>query len=745
MGLKSEIMTAWNDGLPVSVIAKNHKLTVKETKELLGNQYTKLNNHYHYVAYRDQQRQSEIEEWLTTDFNQSELQEAVNQGKLSGYLNQCAKQLKVSASAVRTAIINCKGPLPKPSRQEKPYKIGAKSTMHGRDAEIVQAFLQGQAKEAIAERYRVSVRTVTRVLKAKLTTDELASTGIERQIKAHGYELETLIDQRKMGTWTAFTKQEAKRFNVNAHYFDKKIRELNPAINSYHRVKQTSKPKANRRGLTSADQMVIVNMYMDELMTIHEIAKAVKHGDRMIKKVLTKQHVLGLRDLERKEAMYRKRGLAISKANAGNPAIKNQHDHQRLVTAQVPNDYLTAMPNWAWEFVERQPALDLVSKLMAVFQSSEKTAEFLKLASAHLGAKLSYSGINEIIPPIAGVGNWNSLISLQPPTKEVVEASGTMSSYEIMVSDALNQLKIDYQYRNRKLIGKELDFYVPSRKLAIEVSPLWTHNSNLANKVGYAPYSKDASYHQHKSLACRRLGIRLLTLFEKDLTVEHWEQSTKPLLRMLVTGKAPVTMYARETEIKPIATQQAKTFIIENHLDGYVNARDKYGFYGKHSGELLGVFTLGLPTVKNYKKQGLIELKRLAWRRDVQIRYGVSKMLSFIKNNYDKRFKGLMTYSSNNLGWGEGYEKAGFELQKECQPKLTFINPKDPADTYSWQVATPWGAKQGVIAKELGKQAVTTEQARKIVETQLPHRSDRGTGYVAQYDCGSRLWLASLT
>lgn len=744
MELKVKIESEWDAGLPVSVIAKKHQLRIKEVKKLLGDRYTKLTNHYHYVAYRDRQRRSNVVEWLENDFDRSELQEAVNQGKLSDYLSRYAKQLKVSVSAVRTAIINCKGSLPTSSRQEKLYKIGAKSTMHGRDAEIVQAFLQGEVKETIAERFQVSVRTVARVLKANLAASELASTGIERRIKVHGYELETLIEQRKAGTWTAFTKQEAKRFNVSAHYFDRKIRELYPVVDSYHRAKKTSVKGLKRQPLSSAEKATIVNMYMDSLMTVHAIAKTRKHNDRVVKKVLVEEHVLGLREAERNEKLLKNRGRTISKANAGNPAVKQQHDRQRLNDAQVPNDYLTSMPSWAWEFIERQPALDLVSKLTMAFQSSAKTAEFLKLVSAHLSAKVSYSGINEIIPPIAGVGNWNSLISMQPPTKEVVEASGTMSSYEVIVSNVLDQLGVDYQYRNRKLIGKELDFYVPARKLAIEVSPLWTHNSNLTNKIGYTPYSKSPSYHQQKSIACRKAGIRLLTLFEKDLTWNRWGRVTKPLLQMLATGKAPTVVYARETKIKPLSAKQAKSFILKNHLDGYANARDKYGFFSRKTGELLGVFTLGIPTVKNYKQQGFLELKRLAWRRDVQVRYGISKMLKFIKDAYQDQYKELMTYSSNNLGWGEGYEKAGFELQKECPPRLTFINPKDPTDSYSWQVATPWGAKQGVIAKELGRQAVTTEQARAIVETKLPHRADPGLGYVAQYDCGSRLWLAPL-
>lgn len=136
----------------------------------------------------------------------------------------------------------------------------------------------------------------------------------------------------------------------------------------------------------------------------------------------------------------------------------------------------------------------------------------------------------------------------------------------------------------------------------------------------------------------------------------------------------------------------------------------------------------------------MIELKRLAWKDDVQVRYGLSKVISRAKKDLSGEFTALLTYSDNNIGWGLGYQKAGFEFVKRTSPQMTFVNPRHPEDHYSWSIATTWGAKSGVIANRIKPMDITADQAREVVETELPWRVGKGKGYVAQYDCGNKIW-----
>ena len=50
-------------------------------------------------------------------------------------------------------------------------------------------------------------------------------------------------------------------------------------------------------------------------------------------------------------------------------------------------------------------------------------------------------------------------------------------------------------------------------------------------------------------------------------------------------------------------------------------------------------------------------------------------------------------------------------------------------------------AKSGVIARKIQPMNLNRDEARKIVETKLPHRTDNKEGYVAQFDAGNRVWL----
>lgn len=314
-----------------------------------------------------------------------------------------------------------------------------------------------------------------------------------------------------------------------------------------------------------------------------------------------------------------------------------------------------------------------------------------------------------------------------------VQAPTVPSNYQNKVHDILTDLNVDFITQDQHL-GFKLDFYMPTLKLAINCLPL--------NAV---PETTSLHNHADKYKIARQNGIQLITLFEKHFVPDVWINKTVPMLRRLVTGHADVTLYARQIDIRLMSRPKDKTladaFLERYHMDGKTPARIRYGLF--HQNELVGVATFGLPATPSYKDGETLELKRLAFKSDTQVRYGISKVVARLAKDYPE-YTRLMTYSNNNMGRGVGYERAGFTFVKETGAQLTFVNPKDPLDTYSWSVATTWGAKSGVIAKLLGSQDVTNAQARQLVETTLPHRTDDGVGYVAFYDTGNKLWVKTL-
>lgn len=343
--------------------------------------------------------------------------------------------------------------------------------------------------------------------------------------------------------------------------------------------------------------------------------------------------------------------------------------------------------------------------------------------------------LNDYVPHVAE----NNLIDEQ---NDVCQPD---SSTTTNVANVLDELGVTYLTRTRQF-GFELDFYLPEQKLAIDVSPLATHNSNRYRHFGLTTAKpKRASAHEYKYKTVAKQGVTLITLFEKQLDPDVWVNKTIPMLRRLVTGHADVTLYARQTEIKLMSQPDDKklvdAFLERYHMDGKTPARIRYGMF--YRDELVGVATFSLPTTPVYKDGETLELKRLAFKSDVQVRYGISKIVAQLSRDFPE-YNRLMTYSNNNMGHGNGYERAGFTFVKDTGAQLTFVNPKNPLDTYSWSVATPWSAKTGVIAKLLGSQFVSNDKARFLVETALPHRTDDGIGYVAFYDTGNKLWTKTL-
>lgn len=486
----------------------------------------------------------------------------------------------------------------------------------------------------------------------------------------------------------------------------------------------------------------IINLYVNEYWTINELVKKYDLSTRKIKKILKDKNVLDCNKIKRTKRTYDLRKNKIRKSNTNNLKLYDSNRRKIHKISKIPQNYLDQVPEEIWDLIEKQPDLLLLDKLMDLTNTKENVLELLKIVEKLAHHKVSLSGLNEYLPTFEGLGDWNKRISEKfAKDPDIQIASGSLSKYEEKVNKLLISLNVSFELHNRTLApGYEFDFYLPKQHLAIETSPLETHNSNQYKHFGQVTVDpKPSTYHQKKYNAAQERGITLITLFSKHLSEPEWSTIIKPLLKFLITKKVPNVFYARQTHIDEINKAQADEFLNKNHVDGATQARHRYGIFDSQN-QLLGVATFSLPQNKKYKQEGLIELKRLAWRADVQVRYGLSKLIAFAQKEFSIQYSGILSYSDNNIGNGRSYAKAGFELIDETVPQLHYVNPIHPQDEYSWSIATTWGAKSGVLAQKFGSQDISNQEARKLVETELPHRLDKGKGYVAQYDCGNKCW-----
>lgn len=142
----------------------------------------------------------------------------------------------------------------------------------------------------------------------------------------------------------------------------------------------------------------------------------------------------------------------------------------------------------------------------------------------------------------------DELIDLSNFTKIVVDDETldkfSMSSYERKIYDVLTSLvdRKDICIRDRSTLdSSELDFFIPSINLAIEVNPNFTHHSNrLINDPNLRIYDcegKDKLYHFRKFKECQSLGIRLLSFYEHDFEDMRFNRFTKRLIESCIKTK----------------------------------------------------------------------------------------------------------------------------------------------------------------------------------------------------------------
>lgn len=294
----------------------------------------------------------------------------------------------------------------------------------------------------------------------------------------------------------------------------------------------------------------------------------------------------------------------------------------------------------------------------------------------------------------------------------------------------------------------EIDLYLPDLNIGIETSPSYWHNSN-EYRLGANTNARPRNSHYDKYRASVNSGVRLIQLFDWDLSEPQWSRVTKPRLESLAGG-ADRRIFARDTYVTQIPAREAREFCDATHSDGYQRARYKLGLFTKSNDELVGVMTAGQSLVPSYKKRGWLDIKRMSFKQGVLVVGGVSKLTKHMSAiARADGFDALMTYSDNAWGHGMGYEKAGFELVKDTGPRLIFTARNNACDTYSWSIDSPWGARSGVVGDDRARRGLPSYEdepfnIREYIENELTHRDGGGHGYDAVYTPGSRLWVKSV-
>ena len=267
-------------------------------------------------------------------------------------------------------------------------------------------------------------------------------------------------------------------------------------------------------------------------------------------------------------------------------------------------------------------------------------------------------------------------------------------------------------YNDRSVLNpKELDFYFPDNNLAIEVCGLYWH--------GETSSGKSREYHYNKMQACYERGVRLITIFEDEVSLKP--ELVFSRIRQAL-GEPLKRIYARKCELKMLDSTTANVFFTSNHIQGKSTAVVAYGLY--YNDELVCVGSLGKSVRKHTSSATEIEFKRFCTLEGVSVIGGVGKIFKVMKQYaIDNNYKTIKSYCDMRYAniFKPVYEVIGFSL-------------------LAYTKYTPHYFK--------GQKRFRNISLRKTVEERLTGFTEwelrKAQGYDRIWDCGHRTYVYNL-
>lgn len=172
-------------------------------------------------------------------------------------------------------------------------------------------------------------------------------------------------------------------------------------------------------------------------------------------------------------------------------------------------------------------------------------------------------------------------------------------------------------WRPAWLFGKELDFYIPTHNLAIEIDGVFYHSEQGG---------KDKWYHVEKTEACEKKGIHLIHIWDLEISYK-WTIVNDRLNSLLQQNICRIG--ARHCQIREIKSTIARGFLERNHIQGFTPCSEYCGIY--YNTNLVGVAAFHKGRTAN---PGEWELARYATLIGMHIAGGMSKGVAWFRRKY---------------------------------------------------------------------------------------------------------------
>lgn len=226
----------------------------------------------------------------------------------------------------------------------------------------------------------------------------------------------------------------------------------------------------------------------------------------------------------------------------------------------------------------------------------------------------------------------------------------SISKEELAVRQMLEKSGVEFQTNVRSVLnGRELDIYIPSKNIGIEINGAYWHHDGRDYLF---------TLHQKTELA-EQIGIHLLHFW--DFEVNEKPEIVKSIIFSKL-GLLPITG-ARKFTVQKISPSQAADFLNNTHINGF--ARAKYHFALMRADKIHAVASFGRT---RFERTDGFELIRFASTNTIA--GGLSKLIAAFKKHETGR---LITYADRRFSIGNAYKKIGFRFLKNTKPNYFYF------------------------------------------------------------------------
>lgn len=224
---------------------------------------------------------------------------------------------------------------------------------------------------------------------------------------------------------------------------------------------------------------------------------------------------------------------------------------------------------------------------------------------------------------------------------------------EQLIEEFLTSLNIKYIVDDTTVLDKhELDVYIPSHNLAIEINGVFWHSEKF----------RDKKYHINKTVECESKGVQLLHFWDYEIVdkLSIVKSIIKAKLGMLTTK-----IYARKCTIREVSYNDTMQFITNNHIQGMSTSKINMGLY--YNDNLVAIGTFMKPRFS--KGTHDYELVRYCNVVDSVVVGGLSKIINSMSGT-------ILSYANRRFSTGNAYSVCNFNIVGHTQPGFFYLHTK---------------------------------------------------------------------